>query len=82
MYTLSLTFLRIKAAPQGSISITNNGVTFITFLTHEVFSILNIFVSFTLLGGHCLYNSCLLIYFTILGAELITEYCKRDLIEK
>ena len=38
-----------------------------------------IFVSFTLLGGHCLYNSCLLMYYPILGVDLITESCKRDL---
>ena len=68
MNTPSLNILRIKAATQGSLSIPNNGVTFITFLTHGVFYISDIFVSFTFLGGHCLYNSYLSVYFPILEA--------------
>ena len=54
MNTPSLTILRIQATPQGSLSISNTGATLITFLTHQVFSISNILVSFTLLGGNCL----------------------------
>ena len=82
MDTPSLTFLVIQASPQDYLSIPNTGVTFITFLTHEVFSISDIFLSFTLLCGHCLWNSCLSIYFSILGAWLITASCKHDLIDK
>ena len=82
MNTLSLTTLRIQAAPQGYLSITDTGFTLITFLTHEVFSISEICVSFTILGGHCLYNSSLLMYFPILGSELITASCKNYLIDK
>ena len=67
MYTPLLNFLIIKAVPQGSIYISDTGVTLITFLTHEVFSITDIFISFTLLGGNCLYNSSLLMYFIIIG---------------
>ena len=33
-------------------------------------------------GGHCMYNYSLLMYFPILGAELITASCKHDLIVK
>ena len=80
--TPSLNILRIKATPKGSISIPDTIVTFLTFLTHELFSISDMFVSFTFLGGHCLYISCLLIYYPILGSELITASCKHDLIEK
>ena len=50
--------------------------------THELFSISNIFVYFTLLGGPCMYNSILLMYFPILGAYLITASCKNYLIDK
>ena len=82
MYTPSLTLLKILAATQGALSILDTGVTLITLLTHEVFSISDIFVSFTLIGGHCLYNSSLFMYFPVLGADLITEYCKSDLIIK
>ena len=82
MYTLSLNLLRIMAAPQSSLSIPDTGFNLITFLTHEVFSISEMFVSFTILGGHCLYNSSLLMYFPILGSELITASCKNYLIVK
>ena len=82
MYTTSLTLLRIMATPQGSLSIPDTGVTLKSFLTHEVFSISDIFVSFTLLGGNCMYNYSLFMYFPILRAELITESCKHDLIVK
>ena len=82
MNTPSLNILRIQAAPQGYLSIPDTGVTFITFLTHQVFSISGIFVSFTFIWGHYLYNSCLLLYFPILGAELITASFKHDLIDK
>ena len=68
MKTSSFTVLIILAVPQGTISITYTIVTSITFLTHEIFSISDIFVSFTFLGGHCLYNYCLSIYFTIIGS--------------
>ena len=54
MNTTSFTLIRIHAAPQGSISIPDTGVTFITFLTHEVFSISDIFLSLTFLGDNCL----------------------------
>ena len=82
MYTTSLTFLRIKADPQGYLCIPDTVVTLINFLTHEVFSISDIFVSFTLLGRHCMYNSSFLVYFKILGVELITASCKHELIDK
>ena len=39
MYTRQLILLRILAAPQGSLSFPDTGVTLITYLTHEVFSI-------------------------------------------
>ena len=52
MKNTSLTLLIIQAAPQGSISIPDTGVTSITFLTHVVFYISDIFVSFTFLEGH------------------------------
>ena len=68
--------LIILAEPQGTISIPDTGVTSITFLTHEVFSISDIFESLTFLGGHCMYNSCWSIYFPIMGSESITESFK------
>ena len=70
------------AGPQGTLSIPDTTVTSITFLTHEVFSISDIFESFTLLGGQCLYNYCLSIIFSILGEELMTASCKHDLFDK
>ena len=82
MYTPSSSLLKILDAYQGYISIPDTGVTFITLLTHEVFSISLIFVSFNLIVGKCLYNSSLLMYFPILGAELITESFKNHLIVK
>ena len=69
MQTPSLNLLRTLAETQGYIYIPDTGITFITLLTHEVFSISDIFVSFTLLGGHCLYNSCFLMYFPILEEQ-------------
>ena len=39
-------------------------------------------VYFTRLGGHCIYNSCLLIYFTIRATELIIASCRHDLSSK
>ena len=80
MYAPSLNILRILAESQGSLSVLDTGVTFITLLTHEVFSISEFFVYFTLPEGHCLYNYSLLMYFTILGSELITKFCEHDLI--
>ena len=82
MFTPSFTVLRIMAASQATRSIPDTGVTFITFFTHEEFSISDICEFFTLLGGHCLYNSSLLTNFPIIGAELMTASCKRDLIFK
>ena len=82
MNTPSLTILRIQAAPQDYLSIPDTGVIFISFLTHEVLYISDIFVSFNFLGGHCLYNYCLSIYFPFLGSELITSSCKYELIDK
>ena len=82
MYIPKLNFLRIQAAPQVYLSIPDTVVTLIIFLTHEVFSISYFFVSFTLLGGHCLYNLSLMIYFPILGEELIIASCKYDFIYK
>ena len=78
MYTPSLTLIIIMDATQGYLSILDTGVTFITLLRNEVFSISEIFLSFTLLGGHYLYNSSLFMYFPILGAELITAYWKMN----
>ena len=60
---------------QATYSIPDTGVIFITFLTHAQSSISYICEFFTVLGGHCLYNSCLLIIFPILGAELMTASC-------
>ena len=80
MYTPSFTVLRILATPQANSYIPDIGVMFITFVTHAQFYISDIRELFTLLGGHCLYNSCLLINFPILGAKLMTASCKHDLI--
>ena len=82
MYTPSFTVFRILAAPHFNFPLPDTGVTFITFLTHAESSISDICEFFTLLGGHCLYNSCLLINFPILGAELMTASYKHVLIFK
>ena len=82
MKTPSLTLLRILAAPQGTLSIQDTVVTYITFLTHEIFSISDIFESLTFIGWNCLYNSCLSRYFPILGSELMTVSCKHYIIDK
>ena len=78
MYTPSLTIIQILAAPQVIIYMSNNGVTFITLFTYKVFSISVNFLSFTLLGRNCLYNSFFM-YFPILRGELIKGCCKHDL---
>ena len=54
MNTASLTIIRIQATPHGSLSFPDTGFIFITFLTHELIYISDIFLSFTLLGGNCL----------------------------
>ena len=54
MYTPSLTLIIIMPKPWDSIYIPDNGVTFITLFTNEAFCISDNFISFTLLGGHCL----------------------------
>ena len=82
MYTPLFTVLVILAAPQGTSSIPNTGVIFITFITYAESSISDICELFTLLGGHYLYSFSLLINFPILGEELMTASCKHDLIFK
>ena len=80
MYTLSLTNISEPQEPHCYMFMFNTGVTTITFLAHEEISISFMFVSFTLICGHCRYNSCLFIYNIILWAELIIPTCKNDLI--
>ena len=46
--------------------------------TWGIFHLIHI-LSFTLIGGRCLLNSCLFMYSTIIGIELITESFKHDL---
>ena len=82
MYSPKWTPLRILAVPQGYLCIPVTGVTLITLLTDEVFSISENFISFTLLVGHCLLKNSLLMYFPIVGAELIKVFSKRNLIVK
>ena len=79
MYNTQSTFLRIPLVPQFYGSMFNTSVKVITFLTHEEFSILFVFVSFTLIDGYRLYNSCLFIYFTTIGEGLIISSFKHDL---
>ena len=79
MYTPSSTFIRILQASHCSLSMFNTGVTIRTFITHEKLSISFMFGSFTLLYGHCMYNSCLFMYFPILKADVITASCKHYL---
>ena len=79
MYTPSWMFLRIIQSTHLYLSRFNTGVTIIKIIPHEELSFSLTFLSFTLLNGHCIYNSCLFMYFPILGAELITASCEHDL---
>ena len=53
-----------------------------TLDTQYVFSISFRFVSYTRLGGHCIYNSFLLMNLPILGAALLTASYRHDLRSK
>ena len=63
MYTSPLTLFMMLLVPHRFLSMLNTGVTLITVLTHNKFSISLMFVSFTLIGGHLLYNSSMFIFF-------------------
>ena len=63
-----------------SLSMFNTGAMVITYHTHSNVSNSSIYVSFALLGEHCLYNSDLLISPPILGAELMISSWRQDLL--
>ena len=62
------------------IAVFNTGNTFMKLEKQVGFSISFMLVYFTLLGGHCLHNSDLLIYFPILGAEFTTASWRHALV--
>ena len=79
MYTPLLNFLKTLQEPQSSLSMFNTGAVLIKFFTHEELYISFMFVSFTLIDGNFLYNSCLFMYFPIPVVEIITASGKHDL---
>ena len=79
MHTPPSVFLRNMFATHVYLYILNTGVTVMKILKHEAFSIPLMCVSFNILYGNILYNSWLLIYFPILGEELIIASWKHDI---
>ena len=66
-------------APHFYLSVFNTVITVIKIGTHEEFLVSFISVSFVIIDGNCLYNSCLLIYFPIVGEHLIIASHKHEI---